>query len=415
MSYLIIIEPIAAGLSLITKAFNRGLRPIVLTNGDEERQIPNEYLKSIIAVLSVDTENPHAMKKALTSSIDCADILGVVPGFEYFVPNANRLAAQLNLPHLPLETLEALRNKANQKYLLRQQDIPLSKGFKVSLLELIDLAQTGALRDLQYPIVIKPINLSGSIGVRKCSSLACIKSYILATTRGFTDLRLCPTHFLIEEYIEGPEISVEGVVHSDGYIALLSITEKLLGPEPYFVEMGHIVSQQNFSDHRTAIHRYTNQVVRALRITRGVFHVEIRLHPTRGPILMEVGARLPGGSICDLIEFATGIDLVDLQISSFTGAPIAPPSEPATYRVTSGIQFFAGKTGTRVPAINTSLLKAQFPQIIDLTFHLPPKTWIHSSHDYRSRMFQVFFSAPNREEWLILSKGISQAITKLAI
>ena len=76
---------------------------------------------------------------------------------------------------------------------------------------------------------------------------------------------------LVEEYVPGPEISAEGYV-SNGVVTVVAITAKLLGPEPYFVETGHIVPADLDPRTREAVDSYVTEVCRGLGLTLGAFH-----------------------------------------------------------------------------------------------------------------------------------------------
>jgi hypothetical protein len=120
---------------------------------------------------------------------------------------------------------------------------------------------------------------------------------------------------LLEAYVDGPEFSVEGYV-TGGQVHFVSVTEKLLSAEPYFVELGHIV-QANLSESTIhAIKCYTTRVVNALGVNLGPVHCEIRLGQ-KGPVVMELAARLAGDRICDLIDLALGVSLPRIMIETY--------------------------------------------------------------------------------------------------
>src|SRR5207249_7492479 len=103
---------------------------------------------------------------------------------------------------------------------------------------------------------------------------------------------------LIEEYVEGPEYSVEGFMDG-GSVRVACITSKFLGPEPHFVEAGHVVPGSISEPERRRVVAYVGRVVAALRLDRGPFHAELRCTP-HGPLLIEIAARLGGDRIPDL-------------------------------------------------------------------------------------------------------------------
>ncbi|KAF4743116.1 Carnosine synthase 1, partial [Perkinsus olseni] len=67
--------------------------------------------------------------------------------------------------------------------------------------------------------------------------------------------------------------------------------------------------------------------VLVMGFTKGVFHVEAK-YTSRGPRLIEVNARMGGGTIHMMHKEATGVDLVDEQLLLAVGMPSLPPQLP---------------------------------------------------------------------------------------
>ncbi|MEX3845996.1 MULTISPECIES: ATP-grasp domain-containing protein [Paraburkholderia] len=89
---------------------------------------------------------------------------------------------------------------------------------------------------------------------------------------------------------------------------MLAVTEKILGPEPYFVEMGHVVDATLDERDPARLSAYVETVARQIGLTLGVFHAEVRM--TRdGPTLIEIAVRLGGDRIYRLVELAKSISI----------------------------------------------------------------------------------------------------------
>ncbi|PIT08187.1 hypothetical protein BGI40_06865 [Snodgrassella communis] len=83
---------------------------------------------------------------------------------------------------------------------------------------------------------------------------------------------------LIEEYLHGPEYSVEGYFTQEQFY-LASITKKFLSEEPYFVEIGHLTPSYDLSQkQQETIENYINLILSALKVKIGVIHAEIRFN-----------------------------------------------------------------------------------------------------------------------------------------
>ena len=112
---------------------------------------------------------------------------------------------------------------------------------------------------------------------------------------------------------------------------------KQLGPEPYFVEMGHIVGAPIPAERQHEMEEYVASCIKYLRLTTGVFHLELKVNDA-GPFIIEIAGRLPGDHICDLIEVSFNVDLAKLMIQSHLGEVVAV--ESLISRCVSGIRYF---------------------------------------------------------------------------
>jgi biotin carboxylase len=242
-----------------------------------------------------------------------------------------------------------------------------------------------------YPAVIKPINLAGSVHVSKVVNEAELRrAYDALRADERRDLgRQCGSTVLVEAYVTGPEYSVEGYL-ADGTPQILSITEKFLGPEPHFVELGHIVEADLPGHRRAEIQRYVGEVLRALEITLGAFHAELRLADD-GPVLMEVGARLPGDHICELIQLARGVSLPDMMIRSHLGN--AGPARPGR-RGFAGVRYVtAPDLGFYTDVTGLEELRA-LPGFQALGLDIGKGETIAPATDFRGRVGYAIFTAP---------------------
>jgi biotin carboxylase len=319
MSRVLIIEPVSSGWSLIPKGKELNHEIVVFTYNQEDRIVPMEFLEKADTVVTVDTNNDEETIKKSKELHKEMKFDAVIPGFEYYVPLASKINNQLGLKGLNNQYINAVRYKDIMRDKLK------SKGIKVPKYKLCK-----ELSELQsavkfiggFPCVIKPVDCSGSLNVRKVDNLEELKEgYDAIKDLDITDLgRNARKDILMEEYLFGPEYSVEGYVN-ENKVNFLSITEKMLSQEPYFVEVGHIVSAQLKDSVRQEIYSYVKDVIRALNINLGPFHAELRV-TEHGPVLIEIGARLAGDNICDLIYYSTGVDLYKIMFDSYLGNPI---------------------------------------------------------------------------------------------
>jgi len=331
----VLIEPVSSGWRMIRAGHELGLHVIVVTAGRGERTVPAEHLRYAAEVHLVDTNDDDQVARLVCGLHDRRPLAAVLPGFEYYVPLAARLGSRLALPSLDPEAALDLRFKHRMRQALQRQGIPQPRFHWVAAEEdvLPALDRTG------LPCVVKPVDLAGSLMVRKVREPAEALRAVREIRRMRTaDLeRPVSGDALIEEYVEGPEYSVEGFVEA-GRMRVVCITSKFLGPEPYFVEAGHIVPGSITEPDRRIALAYVDRVAAALRLDRGPFHAELRC-TLRGPMLMEIAARLGGDRIPDLVQLALGVDLYRIALLSHLGLSAGDVGCPAEARW-AGIRYF---------------------------------------------------------------------------
>ena len=172
----------------------------------------------------------------------------------------------------------------------------------------------GALeKTVSFPCIIKPTDNAGSHGValvNSYSELVDKYSYSHDCSRG--------GKVIVEEYLDGPEVSVEAMV-VDGDIAILQITDKMTTGAPFFVETGHVQPSRLPFEVRRKISDVAEEACKAVGIDRGPAHIEMKL-TSRGPVMIELGARLGGDNITThLVPLSTGIDMVEATIKVALG------------------------------------------------------------------------------------------------
>ncbi len=391
MQNILIVEPSTSGLELLPNAKLLGLFVIVFSADRDERVIPEIYRQYIDKIIVVDTNDIAAMTAAVNVLHQEHPLAAVVPGFEIFVAHAARLAQALNLPSVSHETGDALRNKGMMRAILQK------KGVRVPKFTIIETAEQtiAAANEIGFPCVIKPIDQSGSVHVSRANNLIELRTaYLIMSADPWTEMgKGVGSVAIIEEYISGPEYSVEGYIDANG-AHIVSITEKILGPEPFFVELGHIVQADIDEAARAEVISYIIQVVAALKMNVGVFHAEIRLS-AQGPVLMEISGRLAGDKICDLIFLATGVNLYKVMLLSHLGAPIEIEEMPQFY---AGIHYFSTPDMESYSEIVGVDKIQEIPGFYDFKFFIRPGEPIPALTSFLGRVGCCIFTATSYDE-----------------
>lgn len=288
------------------------------------------YVREQLVVDLSDTEGTAAAVKRYAEQ---TPVGGICTYLEHYVELSAVLAHMLGLPGPYPGSVAACRDKAETRRTFEDRDVPSPRSYLVA-------GEDGAVetaRHLGYPVVVKPRGMGGSAGVSRADCDEDVRTaYRRATSESVLGLDAhARAGVLVEEYLAGPEISVETVVLPGGKPHIVAITRKRLGPEPRFQEVGHLVDAADPLLADTAVAGSVVHAVRALGIECAVLHIELRL-TQRGPVLIEVNAR-PGGDLIPLlVRRATGVDLAQVAADLATG--VMPDLSP-TRAQAAAVQF----------------------------------------------------------------------------
>ncbi|MEU4986773.1 ATP-grasp domain-containing protein [Streptomyces anthocyanicus] len=269
---------------------------VLVTTEEPSWEVP--FMRDCVVV--PDLTDQAALSAAGRTLAERYDLAGVVTWSEWHLVQVARLARQLHLPTSAPEVMRACRNKAAARTLFARHGVPSAASVSVRSRQ---EAEAAAER-VGYPVVLKPAAHAGAIGVLRADDRDQLTAaYQAAERTAGQDAE--NTSVLVEEYLDGPEISVECVTHR-GNTTVVAVNRKTLSPPPHFEQLAHRVDATD--PLLEAVAPAARAALTALGITDGVSHVEMRMVDGR-PRLIEVNARLAGDMIGHLVRLATGIDL----------------------------------------------------------------------------------------------------------
>ncbi len=190
---------------------------------------------------------------------------------------------------------------------------------------------------LVFPLITKPTDNSGSRGVMIVHNLSELEEALKYSSENGRN-----GDVIVEEYMHGPEVSVEIMV-VDGVSNILQITDKLTTGAPHFVEMGHSQPSALSFEAQEKIKELAGKAALAVGIKNGPAHAEIIL-TDKGPKMVEIGARMGGDCITThLVPLSTGIDMVKATIDVALGNK---PDMEKKFSKASAIRYFDVPCGT---------------------------------------------------------------------
>jgi biotin carboxylase len=276
---------------------------------------------SSITVNVLDREAVHSAISDLTRSRNVDGVFSLDPSF---VTLAAESAARLGLPS---GNPVVAAHRADDKHLTCAR---LSEaGVKVPRFELVgDLADVNDVGTrFPVPCVVKPLNDSNSRLVQLCRTEKEFQAAVEKILSTETNLVGYPLRrgVLVQEYIDGPEFSVEVAAGTD-HVQVLAVCRKQSAPLPYFVETGHTTPPDCSPAISAAVAKIAIAAVEAIGLRNVVAHVEVRLRKGQ-PHIIEINARPAGGMIPQLVEHTTGWNLHAIAIRLAAGLQLPARKE----------------------------------------------------------------------------------------
>jgi biotin carboxylase len=270
------------------------------------------------------------------------------------------IAKALGLPYHPVEAVEICRNKHAARERFRAAGLLVPEYFRVP----VTFEPAEAARSASYPCVLKPLGLSGSRGVIRADDdtefveafhriRALLETPDICRLQDETD-----RYIQIETFIPGVEFAVEGLVTA-GELQVLALFDK---PDPldgpFFEESIYVTPSRASQAILDDIVETTRKAVRALGLTHGPVHAEMR-HKEKGTWMLEVAARPIGGLCSQCLRLDRGVSLEQLILkhalgenvrgfqreTGASGVMMIPIPENGIYLGVSGTEHASAVTG----------------------------------------------------------------------
>jgi biotin carboxylase len=278
-------------------------------------------------LLTLDFRDPEGAARRAVEFARTRAIAAVVGVDEDTSVVAAAIAKALGLPSNPPEAAAATRDKATLRRLLDASGVPTPR----SRVFPIDAGSEIPSREVAYPCVLKPTFLAASRGVIRADGPASFRSAwariaaILAqpdvARKGGPSAR----EILVEEYVPGAEVAVEGLLTA-GALEVLAIFDKPDPLEgPFFEETIYVTPSRLPDATCDRIAAVTSAGCRALGLRHGPVHAELRL-AKGGPSLIELAARSIGGLCSRTLKFGAGISLEELILRHALKLDRQPPA-----------------------------------------------------------------------------------------
>jgi biotin carboxylase len=277
-------------------------------------------------LLTLPFRDPAAAAREMRGYAARRPIDAVVPVDDATTVVASAIGEALGLRVNPLAAAQATRNKRVMRERLAGAGVP-SPAF--TLVSVADDPRAAAGR-VAYPCVLKPLVLSASRGVIRADDedafvAAFARLAAILRAPDVADLGAGTDEILVESFVPGVEVALEGLLER-GVLRALALFDK---PDPldgpFFEETIYVTPSRHPEPVQRAIVDVTARAARALGLSDGAVHAELRLRPTAGgvePVVLEVAARSIGGLCGRTLRFGTGMSLEELILRRALDRPV---------------------------------------------------------------------------------------------
>lgn len=291
-----------------------------------------------------------------------------------------RIAEKYGFPFYSVETAQWSTDKFQMKERFELGGVPHAQGRLIS--------KADEAEGLVFPVIVKPRDNSGSRGVKLCRS----KEELETSMNEALEVSKLDT-VLVEEFIEGPEYSIEGL-HHDGKSEVIQFTEKKTTEFPYNVELGHIQPANISEESQQKIREIVSKIGVALHFENCPSHTELKINE-RGIFVIETSPRLGGDYITStLTPLSTGVNLEDELLKISLGVTVNPVPKAVQY---SGVRFFSFEEGNVIKHVPNSEFVKSWPHVVDFSFSLKEGEKVNRITSSLNRYGHLTLTAGNRD------------------
>jgi len=252
-------------------------------------------------------------------------------------------------------------------------------------------------------VILKPSRNSGSRGVAEVEPGLSFDAFVPLFERAKRESR--DASVMVEQFVDGPEFSVEIIVYH-GTVHVLQVTDKKTTGAPYFVELGHNQPSLYPVSVVAAVKDAAVRGVKALRLDDCAAHAEVKVQDGKA-FLMEIGARLGGDFISTVLtRLSTGVDMVAAAIDVAMG--IEPDLLPSTLPQSVAIRYFTPNPGRVVMVENVRVLEC--PDVFDAKIYVRPGDIVREVKSSLDRSGHVIVTAPTAGQAIDLAENLISAV-----
>lgn len=260
----------------------------------------------------VDLKDRDGLLSLARRCRDCGGLDGIFTAGTDFSASVAWVAERLGLPGISFDTAMKATDKCLMRSAFAAAGVPSprsvcwpGRGDPLAALA----------PEMSFPLVVKPVDNMGARGVRRVEDTAALGEACRAALPLSRSSRV-----IIEEYMEGPEFSLDAIVH-EGKAVVCGVADRIIRFPPFFVEMGHTMPTEFPPSAVREIESVFLAGIRAIGINHGAAKGDIKL-TQKGAMVGEIAARLSGGYMSGwTFPLATGVEVTEAALNLAVGLP----------------------------------------------------------------------------------------------
>lgn len=270
------------------------------------------------------------------------------------------IAQKMHLPGINYNSAKIIKNKADvRRVLFNAHADDTGYSFEIDSLE----EAQRVLTQIQFPVMMKPVDGSGSRGASKVERAEDFISAVEFAMSGSITHRA-----VAEPFVDGKEYGVESFV-DNGEIHVLAVMQKEMTRPPYYAELGHAIPSGLSKSVEEKVVNCVKKALVALNVNHGSVNMDLLITNSGNVHIIDVGARMGGNLIgSHIIPIGTGVDYMGNMIRAAVGdctdwKPITKPQCVAT-------KLLALQPGIVKILPNFGLMRTHYGVIIEHHLHL---------------------------------------------